>query len=554
MRNFIDIINSACSSKEIIVESNSSTVANDQTPVDEGAWDAIKAAGKGIASHIGGKWNQQVDKALGKLGAEGKGMALQRTMARNMYNGFKTWVTGQGLNLSMDNVHDAVRKYFQIHADMDDQTWRKISSGNFNDAEPEGERKEPPALSKDGAKPVPTKGKSALDVGSDLTQGTPGASGSNRSPAKVSGAKPSSKKTGQQMARQSFAKELNALEKKAKDAERLGSPRAKELRKQVADMKAGRKDFAKANIGQSDAVQRGDKAQREEGHKFFDSEYYKTAEDKMRQAVRDGNDAGANDLARELFNRAKDLGLKQEMKAKLRNLKKQEKAGVIEEDNLLFEEILREDQLTDTLQTLFKNAAKYMISTHGVDDSGKLQRKSPGSTNRSKSSSRGKEVRFKHENKKMTGTMTGYDETGDLEVELRNGEVISVPQSAIIAESENGRQYQSLNDVFPPGDTEIWYFKPDMSREMVSWEFVKKRNLVDPNDLTKTHVLLGKIAEKDPEIIFYEMQGEKWSPRGEARDLIQKSGAWHTSMSIGDVVVIDGVPLFADRDGFVQMI
>ena len=36
--------------------------------------------------------------------------------------------------------------------------------------------------------------------------------------------------------------------------------------------------------------------------------------------------------------------------------------------------------------------------------------------------------------------------------------------------------------------------------------------------------------------IYSEMQGEKWSPNGEARPLIQKLGLSHTSMSIGDLV------------------
>lgn len=39
----------------------------------------------------------------------------------------------------------------------------------------------------------------------------------------------------------------------------------------------------------------------------------------------------------------------------------------------------------------------------------------------------------------------------------------------------------------------------------------------------------------DLEDLFYNMQGEVWSPNGEARDLIKSKGLYHTSMSIGDI-------------------
>lgn len=37
--------------------------------------------------------------------------------------------------------------------------------------------------------------------------------------------------------------------------------------------------------------------------------------------------------------------------------------------------------------------------------------------------------------------------------------------------------------------------------------------------------------------LFYKMQGENWSPNGEARDLIKSRGLTHTSMSVGDIAV-----------------
>jgi hypothetical protein len=38
------------------------------------------------------------------------------------------------------------------------------------------------------------------------------------------------------------------------------------------------------------------------------------------------------------------------------------------------------------------------------------------------------------------------------------------------------------------------------------------------------------------EDVFKKMQGEEWSPNGEARELILSKGVRHTSMSVGDVV------------------
>tara|TARA_Y100000034_G_C6903679_1_gene418729 strand:- start:2487 stop:3287 length:801 start_codon:yes stop_codon:yes gene_type:complete len=74
--------------------------------------------------------------------------------------------------------------------------------------------------------------------------------------------------------------------------------------------------------------------------------------------------------------------------------------------------------------------------------------------------------------------------------------------------------------------------------------------LPDSRALKKTHVLLGSVGEKDKECIWHALQGEHWSPRGEARDLIESKGLHHTSMSMGDVIVIDGTAHLVDRFGF----
>jgi hypothetical protein len=98
--------------------------------------------------------------------------------------------------------------------------------------------------------------------------------------------------------------------------------------------------------------------------------------------------------------------------------------------------------------------------------------------------------------------------------------------------------YKSINDsdILPVGSTQIWYMKPDYFRKGTSGE-----GGVDPKDLTKTHVHLGNVYYTDLEDVFKVMQGEVWSPNGEANGLIVSKGLRHTSMSVGDVVVVGGV-------------
>ena len=56
-------------------------------------------------------------------------------------------------------------------------------------------------------------------------------------------------------------------------------------------------------------------------------------------------------------------------------------------------------------------------------------------------------------------------------------------------------------------------------------------------ELEKTHAHIKEIEASDMEEVFMEMQGENWSPNGEARGLIRMVGTDHTSMSVGDVLV-----------------
>jgi hypothetical protein len=68
--------------------------------------------------------------------------------------------------------------------------------------------------------------------------------------------------------------------------------------------------------------------------------------------------------------------------------------------------------------------------------------------------------------------------------------------------------------------------------------------------LNNTHILLGKIKETNLDKIYSMMQGENWSPEGEARGLIRSKGLMHTSMSMGDIIVVNGVLNIVDSIGF----
>lgn len=57
--------------------------------------------------------------------------------------------------------------------------------------------------------------------------------------------------------------------------------------------------------------------------------------------------------------------------------------------------------------------------------------------------------------------------------------------------------------------------------------------------LPVTHRFVCELDVPRREDVFAQMQGEVWSPNGEARELIASLGLRHTSMSIGDVVQDD---------------
>jgi hypothetical protein len=90
---------------------------------------------------------------------------------------------------------------------------------------------------------------------------------------------------------------------------------------------------------------------------------------------------------------------------------------------------------------------------------------------------------------------------------------------------------------------------------MKGYEALKRDNrLPDPDKLSATHVLIGTIAETNPEKVFSLMQAEAWSPQNEAEEMVNKLGAGHTNMDTGDIIVIGNQVLFVDKKGFVNLV
>lgn len=133
--------------------------------------------------------------------------------------------------------------------------------------------------------------------------------------------------------------------------------------------------------------------------------------------------------------------------------------------------------------------------------------------------------------------------------------------------------YDNLNDVydslhipeFKRGETEIWYARlsqpvdiPAVVSGVITFPYmlaIQEGWVPDFLALpTVYHAQLGSIDCKDLERIFAIMQGEIWSPHGEARNLIRSHGLDHTSMSIGDVIKIKDQAWMVAPTGFSKLV
>lgn len=78
---------------------------------------------------------------------------------------------------------------------------------------------------------------------------------------------------------------------------------------------------------------------------------------------------------------------------------------------------------------------------------------------------------------------------------------------------------------------DAWYMRPEW------FIYGSQGKMPNPAKLEGTHVKIKTLEAENPERAFVAMQAERWSPNGEAREIIRSAGLAHTSMSVGDVLV-----------------
>ena len=123
--------------------------------------------------------------------------------------------------------------------------------------------------------------------------------------------------------------------------------------------------------------------------------------------------------------------------------------------------------------------------------------------------------------------------------------------------------YTNLNDaktidpIFAEGtEVKVWYVKEEFTRSFCMGAGMAAKcdgNVIDTNDMTKFHTLIGTIAgtgnnsTEAADVIASCLQGEYFSPNGEARNLISSLGLCHTSFMAGDVIQIGDKFYTVDR-------
>ena len=107
----------------------------------------------------------------------------------------------------------------------------------------------------------------------------------------------------------------------------------------------------------------------------------------------------------------------------------------------------------------------------------------------------------------------------------------------------------------------VWYSK-NLAKDMALMMSLGKTTEIDLPDnfeLNATHTPVVEYFTEDTKALdiceqtYHWLQGEVWSPNGEARELIDSlEGIHHTSMSMGDIVQVDDRFFICQMVGFVE--
>ena len=103
---------------------------------------------------------------------------------------------------------------------------------------------------------------------------------------------------------------------------------------------------------------------------------------------------------------------------------------------------------------------------------------------------------------------------------------------------------------------QVWYMRPEFFRNgIMGVKWLKEHGALPyKSNLGTTHVHLMERSARGLEDLWIAMQGENWSPNGEARSLIKDKGLQHTSMSVGDIAVDEkGTAWIVDQFGWVDL-
>ena len=114
----------------------------------------------------------------------------------------------------------------------------------------------------------------------------------------------------------------------------------------------------------------------------------------------------------------------------------------------------------------------------------------------------------------------------------------------------------SIDPRYGTGTVKVWYMKKDFWSvgHMGSWGIERaSKPLPTLATLEQTHTCLGTLDVDDLGEAWCMMQGEAWSPAGEARELIAGLGLVHTSMSVGDIFQKDGTLFMVEGTGFKRL-
>lgn len=114
----------------------------------------------------------------------------------------------------------------------------------------------------------------------------------------------------------------------------------------------------------------------------------------------------------------------------------------------------------------------------------------------------------------------------------------------------------SIDPRYGTGATKVWYMKPSFFRDgIMGSEFLAAHGHALPTveTLKETHVCVGTLNVDDPGEVWQMMQGEFWSPEGEASGFIRGLGLQHTSMSVGDIVQKDSALWMVEGMGFTRL-